>query len=215
MPPPSSSSASAALAEILRDSALLWRGNESPHPKTRSTGFAELDDCLPGGGWPLGTLIEIIPACEGVGELSLCLPALAALCRDGRRVALVAPPHVPYAPALVRAGLQLDSMLWVDADRDEDALWSAEQLLRDGNAGAVLVWSSTRDERPLRRLQLAAETGKAFAFLYRSTANLRQASPATLRITLYPDIDGTRAELIKIRGGRPRSISLNLATAFT
>jgi len=177
MSPLPSRSASAALAEILRDSALLWRGKESPHPKTISSGFAELDDCLPGGGWPLGTLIEIMPACEGVGELSLCMPVLAELCRKGRRVALVAPPHVPYAPALRRAGLVLDSILWVDPGRDEDARWSAEQLLRDGNAGAVLVWSSTHDERLVRRLQLAAETGKAFAFLYRSTACLRQASP--------------------------------------
>src|SRR5580698_8276447 len=113
MAPPFSSSASATQADILRDSPLLWRGRESPHPKTRSTGFSELDDALPAGGWPLGTLIEIIPACEGVGELSLCLPLLATLCREGRRIALVSPPHVPYAPALKRAGLFLDSILWI------------------------------------------------------------------------------------------------------
>lgn len=210
-----SSSASVTLAQILSASALVWRGNESPSPTTRSTGFGELDDCMPGGGWPVGTLIEIIPACEGVGELSLCLPVLAALCREGRRIALVAPPHVPYAPALKRAGLLLQSVLWVGADRDEDARWSAEQLLRDGNAGAVLVWSSTHDERLLRRLQLAAETGKSFAFLYRSTSCILQASPAALRIALYPDTEGTRAELIKVRGGRPRSVTLNLGAAFT
>ena len=172
-----SSPASGALAQILRDSALVWRGNESPSPKTRSTGFAELDDCMPGGGWPIGALIEIIPACEGVGEVSLCLPVLVALSREGRRIALVAPPHVPYAPALKRAGLLLKSVLWVGADHDEDARWSAEQLLRDGNAGAVLLWSSTRDERFLRRLQLAAETGKSFAFLYRSTVSCVRPLP--------------------------------------
>src|SRR5271156_1193186 len=172
------SSASDALAQILRDSPLVWRGVDSPSPETRSTGFAELDDCMPGGGWPIGTLIEIIPACEGVGELSLCLPVLVALCREGRRIALVAPPHIPYAPALKRAGLVLESLLWVGADRDDDARWSAEQLLRDGNVGAVLVWSPTRDERLLRRIQLAAETGKSFAFLYRSPDTLRQPSPA-------------------------------------
>ena len=64
-------------------------------------------------------------------------------------------------------------------------------------------------------LALAAETGKSFAFLYRTTACLRQASPAALRVTLYPDAEGTRAELIKVRGGRPRSVTLNLGTAFT
>jgi protein ImuA len=139
MSPPAPSPASASLAEILRGSALVWRGTESPHPKTISAGFAHLDECLPGGGWPLGNLIEIIPACEGVGELSVCLPVLAALCRQGRRIALEAPPHVPHAPGLRRARLALDSLVWVDADRDEDARWAAAQLLRDGNAGGC--WS--------------------------------------------------------------------------
>ena len=76
----------------------------------------------------------------------------------------MAPPHVPYAPALRRAGLRLHALLWIDAGRDEDARWSAEQLLRDGTAGAVLLWSPTGDENMLRRLQLATETGKAFGF---------------------------------------------------
>jgi protein ImuA len=87
---------------------------------------------------------------------------------------------VAYAPALKRAGLRQKSLLWVHTDRDKDARWSAEQLLRDGNAGAVLVWSSIHDEHLLRRLQLAAEIDNSFAFLYRSTACLRQPSPATL-----------------------------------
>jgi hypothetical protein len=79
----------------------------------------------------------------------------------------------------------------------------------------VGLWSSTQDESLLRRLQLAAETGKALAFLYRSPACLRRPSPAALRVTLYPDADGTRAELIKVRGGHPRSVTLNLSSAFT
>jgi hypothetical protein len=105
MPDSHSKSIAGPLAEILRDSALIWRGSQTAHPKTRPTGFPGLDERLPGGGWPIGNLVEIVPACEGLGELSLCLPLLVALCRDGRRAAFVAPPHIPYAPALQRAGL--------------------------------------------------------------------------------------------------------------
>jgi hypothetical protein len=215
MAPSRSKTNAESLAEVLQASALIWRAKESAHPKTQSTGFPELDERLPGSGWPIGALIEIAPLCEGVGELSLCMPLLTTLCRDGRRAAFVSPPHIPYAPALQRAGLPLESILWVDATRDEDARWSAEQLLRDGQAGAVLLWSSTDDERLLRRLQLAAETGQALAFLYRSIRTLRQASPAALRIALYPEEGGTRAELIKVRGGHPSSLALPLVPAFT
>jgi hypothetical protein len=215
MSPSQCKSNSGSLAEILQGSALIWRGAETAHPKTRPTGFRELDARLPGQGWPVGALIEIVPVCEGLGELSLCIPLLAALCRDGRHVAFVSPPHIPYAPALQRAGLRLDSILWVAASCEDDARWSAEQLLRHGQAGAVLLWCSTDDERLLRRLQLAAETGQALAFLYRPASTLRQASPAALRIVLYPDDGTTRAELVKVRGGHPSSLALSLAFAVT
>ena len=203
------------LAGLLQHSALLWRGREMSRPNTRTTGFQPLDERLPGGGWPLGALIEIAPSCEGVGELSLSLPLLQALCRDGRPIALVSPPHVPYAPALVRAGLPLRSVLWLDASRDEDARWSAEQVLRGGQAGAVLLWSATEDERSLRRLQLAAETGNAFAFLFRPPSSLRRPSPAALRLALYPVEEGTCADLIKVRGGHASKVTLPLLPAFT
>jgi hypothetical protein len=32
-----------------------------------ATGFQALDERLPGGGWPIGALIEILPACKGNG----------------------------------------------------------------------------------------------------------------------------------------------------
>jgi hypothetical protein len=77
----------------------------------------------------------------------------------------------------------------------------------------VLLWTSVDDERLLRRLQLAAEAG--LAFVYRPVSTLRKPSPAALRIALHPDGDHTRAELIKVRGGRPGSVTLSLASVTT
>jgi hypothetical protein len=110
-------------------------------------------------------------------------------------------------------------MVWIDARHDDDVRWSAEQLLREGQAGAVLVWTSTQDEHALRRLQLAAETGKALALAYRPLKSLGQPSPAAIRVALHPgrmgDVDhGTRVDLVKARGGRPGSVTLPLVQAF-
>jgi len=206
---PTHASRSEPLDALLRHSPHLWRGGEMARLQARSTGFAELDARLPGGGWPVGALIEIVPACEGLGELSLTLPALRAWSAEGRNVALIRPPHIPYAPALARYGVSLDALLWIAAPCDQDACWAAEQLLREG-AGAVLLWSATEEDRALRRLQLAAETGKACAFLYRSSATLSSASPAAVRIALYPEAEGIRAELLKVRGGRTGRLILPL-----
>jgi len=164
-----------SLQALLRSSPHVWRGGEIARIDARSSGYAALDARLPGGGWPIGTLIEIAPKSEGCGELRLTLPALKSWCQDGRSVAFVRPPHVPYAPALARYGLTLNSLLWVAADSDEDGRWAAEQLLRDG-AAAVLLWSAALEDRALRRLQLAAETGKACAFLYRPPSTLGSAA---------------------------------------
>jgi hypothetical protein len=197
------------LERLLRDSPHLWRGETLARIDARATGYPALDAHLPGSGWPIGALIEIAPACDGLGELSLTLPALRSWCREGRSIAFVHPPYTPYAPALARYGLHLDSVLWIAADRDEDARWAAEQLLREG-AAAVLLWSAVQQDRALRRLQLAAESGRACAFLYRSPPMLSNASPAALRIALSAVGDDVRADIVKVRGGHPHALTLSL-----
>ncbi len=174
----------ASIEALLQGSTRIWRGRELAHPATRSTGVAELDRALPGGGWPVGTLVEIVPACVGAGEVSLLLPLLRALGSEGRPVTLIRPPHMPYAPAYLQAGVPLACLLWVDVATDEEAHWAAEQTLRSGHAGAVLLWSNTEQARVLRRLQLAAKAGNTFAFAYRPSHTQQQPSPAAVRVAL-------------------------------
>lgn len=62
-----------------------WRGGRpaSPGPAAIPTGFPALDAALPGGGWPLGALMEVLEERQGIGALSLFLPALAHLSGEG------------------------------------------------------------------------------------------------------------------------------------
>ena len=183
-------------------SSHLWLGRQLAVSPAQSTGFAALDNVLPGRGWPIGALTELIPTVEGIGELRLLLPALRALSRDqGRPIVFIRPPHVPYAPALARAGLPLTSIIRIETRDDEDARWAAEQTLREGVAGAVLLWSKADADLPLRRLQLAAQEGQALAFLYRHPRCLQNASPAAVRLTLNPAPGAIRITVIKARGG--------------
>lgn len=64
------------LEQLLREQPLIWRGFGTAAAPSVATGFAGLDHLLPGRGWPIGTLTELVPACEGIGELQLLLPAL-------------------------------------------------------------------------------------------------------------------------------------------
>jgi cell division inhibitor SulA len=182
----------------------VWRGREivrNTGLEHTTTGFAELDRLLPGGGWPLGALTELYHGQPGIGELRLLMPALARLSRQGRWVALIAPPYIPYAPALAAFGLDLKHVLLVHPKTATDGLWALEQGLRSGTCGAVLAWPRQLDQQALRRLQLAAETGKSWGILFRDPAEQTQSSPAALRLRLEAREGNALVHLLKCRGG--------------
>lgn len=190
----------AALADVLSHPG-IWRRGASTRMAVdaQPTGLAELDALLPGGGWPRGALSEILIEQDGIGECSLVLPALAALTQARRCVALVAPPYIPYAPALAAAGIDLTQLVHIDANA-ADTHWTAEQCLRAGCCGAVLNWLPQADYQQLRRLQLAAETGAAIGFVFRPLSAASQTSPAALRLKVTASESGPRIEIIKCRG---------------
>jgi hypothetical protein len=165
----------------------LWRGRgQASQQPTRASGHAALDALLPGAGWPVGALTELLHDQHGLGELSLFLPAMIESARQQRRIALVAPPLQPNGPALAARGLDLEQVLLIASEHDADSRWAAEQCLRSGLFGVVLLWPGACGEHELRRLQLAAEPSQAISVLYRPSHYARQASPAQLRLLLQP-----------------------------
>jgi cell division inhibitor SulA/protein ImuA len=191
--------------EDLMQRADVWRGGAAPPPAGLASGYPELDAAL-NGGWPQGALTEILIDRAGIGELRLLMPALARLTQGERWLALVAPPYVPYAPALKRAGVNLNHVLLIHPRAKSDALWAVEQTLRAGTCGAVLAWLHEADSQSLRRLQLAAEAGQCSGILFRRASASEQSSPAAVRLKLAPAHDAARrlsVQVLKRRGGWP------------
>jgi protein ImuA len=178
----------------------LWRASQLARASTRciDTGHPVLSAQLPGGGWPTGTLVDLMPQQAGIGELRLLRPALASVAR--RRIVLVQPPHPPQALALAALGLAPSQLLWIRSARTADALWAAEQVLRSGSCGALLLWQQHARGETLRRLHLAAQSGDTLFFMLRPLAAAQDASPAPLRLGLRPAVGGIEIEFIKRRG---------------
>ena len=148
-----------ALASLL-EGRQVWRGRATPAPVSEQpTGWPALDAVLPSGGWPEASLSEILLPADGVGELQLVLPALARHTRAGRTVVMVQPPYLPYAAGWEGRGVVMSRVDIVRAD-PRDALWATEQCLRSGSCAAVLAWPTQADDRALRRLQVAADSGQ-------------------------------------------------------
>jgi hypothetical protein len=192
----------ATLAEILQRQA-VWRGGAAPialaAPAVPS-GYAGLDAELPGGGWPAGGLVEVLCHTEGIGELQIVLPALAALTAAGHRVAWLAPPHLPYAPALRNAGVRLAQLTVIRAPGRRDALWAAEQALRARSFHALLLWLPRAGYPELRRLAVAAQAGPGFALAFRPPEAACESSPAVLRLALEPNEGRLAVRILKRRG---------------
>jgi hypothetical protein len=203
---------SSALQTLLQNPA-IWRGSEQARVRLPSipTGFAELDRELPGGGWPRGVVSELLTERSGIGELSLLVPALANLSREDGWLMLIAPPWIPYAPALAARGIRLSRLIVVDTVSDKDTLWAAQQSLRAGNCSAVLAWPAVVDEHGLRRLQLAAEEGGSFGVVFGESVRAALPSPAPLRMRLGTRQNRLVVRIIKRRGsGRIPTLLLDI-----
>lgn len=201
----------------------LWRASQLARGHTRcvDTGHMALSNQLPGGGWPMGTMVDLLVQQPGIGELRVLAPALAKVSK--RRIALLQPPHAPQALGLAGLGLPPDSMLWLRAERTADALWAAEQVLRSGSCGALLFWpdilpSSSRmahvRAESLRRLHLAAQHGETLFFNMRPLTAARDPSPAPLRISVRPAPGGIDVGFVKRQGpARDEALFLPLQAA--
>jgi hypothetical protein len=207
--------AASALLEVLNHPA-VWRGNDFAQVATPSiaTGFAEMDVLLPGAGWPTGVLTEIHVERPGIGELQLMMPAAARITQAGRWLTLIAPPYLPYAPALATHGIKLSRLMLIRPKTLAQQLWACEQALQTETCGAVMLWLDHTRERAtdnaLRRLQLAAERREVLAVLFRSS----RATPCTqaaLRLHASRENGQTVVRILKRRGGGiPAPVALDL-----
>ena len=182
----------------------LWRASQIGGAAQRSTasGFDALDAQLPGGGWPHGTLTELLLAQAGVGELRLLAPALAALAPspadaapggvaagggggsrrrpagsdEGRCVMLFDPPAGLSAWALVQCGLSTRHWLVVQARAGQGAVAHASP--RSANRLSPLLPSADL----LWALEQSLKSGHVGAILAWLPLNLRADALRRLQI---------------------------------
>src|SRR5512139_527566 len=219
--------AASALPDPARMHPSLWFAHQlGRHDgSTLSTGFVALDAELPGGGWPARALTELLLPQDGIGELRLLAPVLAAVTRAGRTLMWFDPPAMPCSRTLQALGVDTRRLVLVRGREGlqgrarallpaADTLWALEQALLSGHVGAVLAWLPTRLRADaLRRLQLAAHSHDGPAFMLRETDARLKPSPAPLRLLLAAAGADRLALRVLKRRGPPLTRVLELALA--
>lgn len=219
--PPIPSPAAARLAASARSLAGLgvpvWRAGElaGMEAPTAPSGWPSLDAELPGGGWPLTGLSELLFETVPSGELALLQPWLRALARGAlgsRELLWVAPPGLPCAAALQAMELPLERLVCVQPASAADAAWAVEQALRAGSCAAVLWWAAGPTVGTiLRRLHLAAQAGATPLMALRPAAARGLSSPAPLRLVCAPLAGRCLAVDVFKRRGPPMAAPLLLS----
>ena len=89
-----------------------------------------------------------------------------------------AAPHAPNIVSWMSWRLDPRQLLWVCPEKPADALWAAEQILRNGSCGALLCWLPQVRPESLRRLHLAAQASDLLFVALRPSAAAAHATPA-------------------------------------
>ena len=210
------------LLDDIRLQGRLWHGNSlgSTADPTLPSGFAALDAELPGRGWPLKGVTELLTPEFGVLEWRLLAPALSRWWEDQlqqpsapspqrrqrqagppalRTLLLVNPPHTPHLAGQQALGLPPSTLVCVSAATPAQQLWATEQAIKARIA--VLAWLPQARPTQLRRLQVAALGSNAPVFLLRPWEAQHQSSAAPLRLLLQPGERWTlQVHLLKRRG---------------
>jgi protein ImuA len=168
--------------------AALEAGTRTPS-SAQPFGHPAIDDCLPGGGLPLGRWHELTGS--GMeGETAAAPAAFAALLArplaDRGAVVWVMRRDDLYAPGLAGLGFPAERLIQVCAVTQAEALWVIEDAL--GSAGVAVVVGEVElvDLTAGRRLQLACERHGATGLILHRRFSTRHDSKT-------PTISGSAA----------------------
>ncbi|TQV67293.1 translesion DNA synthesis-associated protein ImuA [Exilibacterium tricleocarpae] len=194
------------MLDQLFDRGQVWQRHQYSSPPAIDTGFATLNQHLPGAGWPAAGVTEILYPQHGIGELSLLLPSLAKLSQRELWIIWVGPPWRLNAPALAAAGVDVRRILVVSPAQNTGILWALEEGLKSGAASAVLGWPQQASSTQVRRLQICAAQHEVpcFVFRHQRPGGQNQQTPSALRLQLKPlSTDRVEIRILKQRRGWP------------
>ncbi len=153
------------------------------------SGCEGFDRFLPDGGWRRGSLVEWLIPGAGSGTLAFALATAKTLWSSGS-VVIVDRRREFFPPAAAAWGLPLARTILVRPANEADERWAWEQALLA--PGVAVVWG-TLDRlapRDFRRLQLAAEAGKAIGFVFRPAERRGEPSWSHVQLQVRPTASG-------------------------
>jgi protein ImuA len=171
-----------------------------------------VDRWMPYGGLPTGCIHEV-KGSSLASALAFSSILSARIAGDQGNIVYIAPDRSLHPLGLLPYGMRLDQFLHVSVRRPQNLSWAVMEALRCSQVSAAMAILDGADLTASRRLQLAAESSGATAFLLGHATSAPIAAPIT-RWKVSPKIGkpGQRfdepawtLDLLYCRGGRPGS----------
>ena len=150
------------------------------------TGIGPLDDRLPEGGLPAGSLMEWLGPIEGGGAGTLLFLVARHRLQAGGVGIVIDRDRQFYPPATGFSDEMLARTIVLRPGSDGDTLWALEQSLRCPGVAFVVCRLDRVQPNAYRRLKLAAETGGGLGLFPREERCRSQSSWADLRLLVEP-----------------------------
>jgi hypothetical protein len=169
-------------SQLGRSAIVAAEAGEAEAAPVFSSGAAAIDRLLPGGGLRHGMLVEWLAERPSCGAGTLGLLAAREACRAGGMLVVLDRAGMFYPPAAVGWGIDPTRLIVVRPRTPRDEIWAAVQSLRSPVVAAMWTMIDRLDSRNFRRLQLAAEAGRALGVLVRGASARGQPSWADVRL---------------------------------
>ena len=176
--------------------------------KVIPSGYPILDAELPGGGWPVGAVTEILYPQVSMGELRMVLPALKHVAQQDHRWQIwLNPPGQPYGPGLNSWGVSLRQTLVCENLSPKEFSWVIDQSVQHSGCSVILAWATRIEPAQLRRLQLASERRDIIIFLFRPIHQANPLSYSRLKLSIQAGSQPLflQVDILKRRPGWPIS----------
>lgn len=132
-------------------------------------GLSAIHAAFPDRTFPLGVVHEFVALGTPAATASRGFVAaiIGRLMKTGGAVLWIGPAKVVFPPALLIFGVKPDNIIFIDAKREKETLWVAEEALKCPGLAAVVTEVQELSLTSSRRLQLAVEQSKVTGFLIR------------------------------------------------
>ncbi|SKC64156.1 ImuA family protein [Ohtaekwangia koreensis] len=199
-------------ADILR-----LQGFKTVQNTVLEAGLGPLKHAFPNATFPLGAMHEFIAVRpeETAAAIGFMGGLLNLLMSSNRAVLWISSTRMLFPPALKGFDLSPDRFIFVDVQKEKDALWALDEALKCSALVAVVGELPNMSFTHSRRLQLAVEESQVTGFLLRNQPRTIGTTACVSRWQITPlpsatvdDLPGIgfpkwRVHLQRIRNGKP------------